>query len=1284
MANSCVYTPSKGKEVYRKLTKDLGHKLGTELFLISINPSFKDKFKNTLSLTAEGIPTFDSIMSNPIVQTYIGESAMLSYISSELGELEFEHSVDGINEAFKKADNFNTESVFRNRYLILPRTEDNKVKLVIVRRSADTLNTFRKLKEGQYVLDKITSIANTLPVKQAIETSFREYYNGDNSDIQLFYYRIKALRDILDGGTDTLDYINAANIIVPLFGNNNFVERVRNYVLAIGAEEILDKHRGFHQDELTDNDINTATGLMILDAITTEGQPSIVYRALDHIREAIGEVNFEAIQTAFNEAQEQGESFISEEVAEVSSNTAEEFSSEQLSSIEDSLDELLSIIEQLKEGELKKLNLGLGDIKGLKSLDNKKSTILQNLHSYLENSLSEISNLFEKLDKLDDLPFNERCKVVKNALDYYNFMGTTLETISKALESNDILKEFSKSERDKITSVINSIQSINNNLNTRGSTLAQTYFTELIKPIVGDNVVITYGKNKGKQISVKDLIVKNDRDVSIISRLLDSAGNSTDVVLQAAHSVIKKEKDKVRLKTILATQEILSLGLKAEQAGVKDFTFMYEKDSYGNRTGFYITEYNIGNYEVEYRKFRESIKKEPEESRNKKLKEWHKENSVLTKDGYRPNSNYLSAEFKDLTPAQREFYQEFMRLKEQADSLLPDGEMGLNEAIKIRKDLWNRLKTSSSPRALWSNIQESVKDALMDRSDDTEFGITRLGKTDLKGTPVRTPPIYFTRTSEDENMNDLTDDLVGSLIAYTYMANNFNAMNSIADALELGRQVVKSTEYGDTRGESNVVERVVGLGIDKALKVPKTESEAAKLYEDMMDSQVYGIYLKDEGVFGETKLNKQKVTSAILRMGSSVQLGLNFLAGIANAANGLAMQNIEAAAGEFFSVKELAAADRYYMSNVASMVGEIGSRAKTNKLDLIFEYFNVKQDYDKEIGNKKFDRRNFITRTFGPSVLYLYQTLGDNFLYGRAALAMLSRYQIIDKNGNKKSLFDVLTPIPIDPNNPSLGSKIDITGLKKLDGSDFTENDVSIISRKIERVNQLCFGVYNKDDVNAARRTMLGKFLLQYRDWMRPAWNRRFQRTHYDVLLQQTREGYYQSGWRFTKQLYKDLRNGQLQIMKTFNSMTKEEQYNVKRCLFEVSQFTAVAVLYAILDGTLWKDRDKDDMNWAESMLKYTLRRQITELGSVIPGPTMVSEGFKILKSPMAAVNVMESSVDLLNLLYPPNYTDELESGRYKGHSTAYKTLFNSPIGLQSKNIYRMLNPEDAISYLEN
>ena len=78
-----------------------------------------------------------------------------------------------------------------------------------------------------------------------------------------------------------------------------------------------------------------------------------------------------------------------------------------------------------------------------------------------------------------------------------------------------------------------------------------------------------------------------------------------------------------------------------------------------------------------------------------------------------------------------------------------------------------------------------------------------------------------------------------------------------------------------------------------------------------------------------------------------------------------------------------------------------------------------------------------------------------------------------------------------------------------------------------------------------------------------------------------------------------------------------------------------------------------------------------------------IPEMIKIVKSPVANTSVISDIYNLRLLLNPVNYTDEIQSGDYKGHSSAYRAFMRSPLTLWYRTIKRSVNPEKAAEFYE-
>ena len=668
------------------------------------------------------------------------------------------------------------------------------------------------------------------------------------------------------------------------------------------------------------------------------------------------------------------------------------------------------------------------------------------------------------------------------------------------------------------------------------------------------------------------------------------------------------------------------------------------------------------------------VKKKKEEDRK-----WINDNteSIRDADGnYRniPLHTKYPSKYNSLNSTQKEFYDRWMQLKAELDVLLGPGKTDLTDTIKIRKSGIERAASVLKGGAV-SEFIEKVKSATK-RSFDDDVSYKDVKSIGFNKEEIMKLPLYY--VNKNAETKDLSTDAIGTLIAYADMAYNYAAMNEVVDPLEMGRHIAMSRKITKTRGDRRLYEEFSFAG--KTVRNPLYEDVSASNFretlDDFFESKVYNRYLKDNGEVGGVNVNK--ASSLLLKLGSTVQLGFNVLAGFANLATGLAMHNIEAAASEHFDAKTLAKADKEFMKAMPAFTADIGQRIRTSKLALFDEMFDVRQNFSGNIKHKDFLNKWIISRVFGPSIQYICQDAGDHWLYNRSAIAIALNYELKDSHGKTISLWDALETVPLDPAHPERGKKLKLkNGVKKTDGTEFTTRDMSDIAGKMRYVNQHCFGIYNQEDSIGARRTIVGRFLMQYRDWIPAQFRYRFGAMTTNLEKGGKVEGYYRTSAKFIRDIYRELKNGEKTISQLWDKLDDFQRANIKRTITELAQYGVLLIVWGLLKGG-----DDKDKTWAEKMLKYTVTREKTELGALIP-LSMPNEMLQIMKSPFANTNVISDIYNLTTVFNPWSYSEELQSGDYKGHSKAYRAFMRSPLTLYYRTLKRTLDPAKAESFYD-
>lgn len=964
-------------------------------------------------------------------------------------------------------------------------------------------------------------------------------------------------------------------------------------------------------------------------------------------------------------------------------------------STEEEVDKKLSLIQRIINKELKRLKIYEARNPKDKITRDQKLLInelekardshreIEGIYKFLSSALKNLTISDKALSSLNDnntMTAADKASALRELRNTLYSYKSMVEELQAELAEDELTEagEFG----DDVKEVVDRVVGLTSRLEAKYQKVAVPMFIDFIKPFIGDNIRVPFGKFKNKVYTLDELVKTADRDISIFDRWLDSVAESSDLILKVMDRAVKVSKNKARRRVIELSKEIKAAGILLEKAGIKDMDWMFEKDSEGKKTGKYISKLDWTTYNSERNALYDRLKGQYGEAwfMNKEARTirdtWLEKNTIREGDRSVPNDKYVSEAYKRLNPDQKKFYDNMMEIKAELDSFLPDGYTSLTNAVQLRKDLLERLKTSDSVSGAAKELWENVKDGFIERTDDTDIGIAPAIK-DFEEQRVQKLPVYFTKKLE--NPEDISTDVVSTMVAYASMAVDFDEMSKIIDQLEMGRDVLKERQITQTQGNRTLMEsfKAAGRTVEEKLFNKGGTTKFMGRLNDFFEMQVYGRYMADEGTLGNSKVSKAKLANQINRLTSFNNLALNLLAGISNVATGSVMMRIEAFSGEFFNEKDVLIGDKNYAKYLPKFLSNIGNRIKTDKLSLWNEHFDVMQEYEQEIKNTEFDRKTWFSKMFGANSLFFLSNSGEHWMQTRTSLAAANAVKLKDKNGKEISLFDAYEEEAIIKEGVKVGARLKLMdGVTKLDGSKFTEEDEFNFQQRVKAINQGMHGIYNKADRSALQRLAIGRLAFLYRKWMKPSFNKRFNSARYNFDLGEWTEGYYLTSGKFLWNLTKDIARLQFHVAAHWGELTKTEKANIRRALTEMVHFLVLSVFLGLKD---WDD--DEDRPWVSKMAEYQAHRLYTELGAMVPGKSMFSEGFKILQQPAAGISVMQNSLNLLDVINPLAYMDEIESGRYKGHSRAYRSFMKSPLVPLYKTVSNVLDPNDAIAF---
>ena len=1275
----CTYIPSKGADLFKALKKQFGYQKAKDIFLRVISPKFIEKYGKTLSLDTEGIPSFESVMSNSWIKKFIGDQTILETLNKNYSAVE--DIRDNFNSILEEAYRFNNESPYKNDYVAtIEYTDDNKIIVQVNKRTPNRVEKFSNQYGIQKLNQSLAQIFSPLGVTvdnlSDAETKAGRVGNIDFSKAKNIASSFKSMIRVannLEGEKAISEEFS--HLLVALFKNETLVERAFNslrnneeatkQILGEDYQDVYDFYDG-NVDLIVEEALGHILQKNLLTTTIETNNKSLFRRSIDFIIKKFKSFSLNdvdrAIQDADNALNTLAKQVLTNSIQVTKEDIARINRSDAFNALSERVDRNIKILKEAIKVEQKryKINFEVDEehlktlIGELRRLSGVNSDTVKGLSVYAEEALNNLRSLYEDMSNIGESNLSEKCFFLRKTQQYLQSYGNFIKSLTEALNEErnlaDNIFNIEISEGVTLSNIFEELNSINTKLSSEFRKHAITTFAEFVKPYL-----------ESTDIAVEELVQTATDDIGFLDRWLDSMGNSSDVLLQVFDSAAKLAKDKARTSTIKSIQKIQAWMKKAESLGYTTFDWMFETNSEGKKTGNYISEVNIGEYEYQLDKFLRELDKKygKNPSGDKALQKIAERKAWLDKYSYsyfgrrfpKPEM-WTNNSYTNLSTSQKELLEEYKSIKKELDKLIPESKLTSNLAIQIRKSAGQRfIESATSPSKLFENIKNSFKSSIMDAADDDQiFGATvRRGLTNYDGTEYMTLPVQY--TNRLENPEELSTDVVGTLMSYAYMCHQYNELEKIVNPLEIGRTIVREfRNTKKTRGNNPLVEKVESMGDKVFNDIMHTEgTNIQKKLDDFMESQIYQRYIKDEGVV--LGVNVAKFVNKALEYSSLAQLGFNWLANIANVTQGICMQHIESAAQQYFKFSELISADKEYTKLMKDFVPEVGSRIKTNKLSLLGDFFNLKQDFNRTV--RRTNKKNILERIFGANVAFLGQEAGDHWLYYRTAIAYM-KHTKIKVNNKETSVWDAL-----QIRDASVGEGIKEMYLPEaynLDGSKF---DVHKFGRQIAHINQNLFGIYNDEDANAASRVALGRLLLQYRKWMKPLYNRRFQKKQYNLEMGTEEEGYYRTLIR----VIQELRRGEIQLGMLKEQLSNNDLQNVKRAIFEIAQFL---IVWGLSEFINWPD-DKN-RPWALKLAEYCTHRLAHELGGLTPSPAMINETLKTVKTPLAILSTIQNTANLAtSLIDPRDWTDELQSGPYKGMSTLEKNFVKAPIPIVSQ-----------------
>lgn len=982
-------------------------------------------------------------------------------------------------------------------------------------------------------------------------------------------------------------------------------------------------------------------------------------------------------------------------------------------------------ILSLKNKDMKLSKDEMLEFNRLKSLMEQKDYANSSI-AFIEYALKDSKEALDHLEQLKEdsnkgkisglAQLRRAARIIRQAEDLCVAYRPAVQTMAAIDKINDISQQMLPEQIEKLKQLAIDTNSAIAGIDLIISDMRVNTMLKLLQNVYGDrDISVKNADGTERIIKLQDILESCTGETKAVSRLLNSLADAGDPFLQLMDQMYKGFTNQRDQQIFALQQELAKIQQDyLESSGSRDMKVFFVRDENGKITGMLKSNRDFLKYHREKAEYRKQLKQSglSNEEIKRELKIWdmdHTEQVNVAPEGFEPRIEimprldlYKSNDLEDLTDAQLELYNKIIDIKKRLDYLLPTKYTHLYRAPMKKGSVADQALSGGKIKGMWNRIKSRyITDvpeykSKENQSTQTEFGeetqsdqSTEYGESvqidqysdgkhvvlDFSGKEVRKVPVFYTKWLDD--MSALDTNLIDTMLSYGAMALNYQTMNSIADFMELGNSQMQDRNIIKTSGVNKMFERfkLGDIAFQKDYTIPGSKSENAKVLRQYIDRNVYGLRKNKESIIiGGKEVNYGSIGDALKSYSSVVGLGLNIFSGTTNLTMGIAQTLIQCAGKQYFRIGNVLRANaRYFKGLPMGIIGQY-SDEKKDKLNLLIQKFDCLEEYYNELDDNNFYGGIFkkMVGKWNPMIL---NSMGEHYLHSISMLAMLDNKKVkIGQDGKLISLYDALevkeSKIQGFDGREESVYKIEIPeGLLNEDGTEFTERDMMNMKSKIQEVNHKMHGAFNDVDRGEANRWVIGRMLMQFRQWMPAFYTSRFRNERINIVTGETEEGFYRTYFKFITGFIGDLFRLKFNFLTRFRNLTDSQKANVRMAFFESS----LAILLLCLTKMKFMKPDKDDPAFA-NIIRYNLYRLKMELGAAAPTSLDFIDNIKTLvQSPIPATENIDRLISVLDITL---IGGTVKSGRYEGWNKYVRNLyFATPM---AKNIGRVIDLTDG------
>ena len=568
-----------------------------------------------------------------------------------------------------------------------------------------------------------------------------------------------------------------------------------------------------------------------------------------------------------------------------------------------------------------------------------------------------------------------------------------------------------------------------------------------------------------------------------------------------------------------------------------------------------------------------------------------------------------------------------------------------------------------------SGIGYKLADEMSLNNDDQGIGDKIITAPD--GSSLAMIPQYFIKDLEDPST--ITMDLVGAVIQYYRMAENFKQKSAIKGKVENIKSFLRQRQF--TGAKSKLA------SILNQVQNPKEgqDTNIYKMAENFINMNVYDVKTNNLTIsIAGKKVNITKMLQWLKNRGTLVNLGLNFSCAFTGFFTALHSFLCNIVSGRYYTFSDAVNATKDIVWDLLRHGISAGSSNYKSELMAQMDYFEVGSTLDSLWRNSNRPKWvNILTRhwAFGAysmtdylikgtilrSVMYNYRNVEGQFIDRET---YLTKYGNTEENRQKwKNYKSFAGSIKMIGGKPIAKNPIDQKAVDKIKYT--VGNTAKVISASAD-------GQLTSLQKAQFTTNIFGAMCMMHRQYIPLLIQENFtMKRHWDYTTQKEVEALFQTPLRLFAKIYKDKMSTRaiLNYIKNDN-VTKS---NLKKLLFEISM---VLIIYPLITKAVINTADKDKKDILKQLFAYVMLRTAFESRSKYT----INDIYGTIKSPTPLSSMLDNFGNMVNETISPitNFFSLTETrerdknitrGAYKGMTPFERSLIKlSPI----KNIWEL------------